>query len=82
MVKMGIAEARSQFAHVIGRTQHEPVALARHGRTRAILVSADEYERLLAAREELEYIAACENWASDEVTTFSWQQVMRDYGWK
>lgn len=45
-----LTEARAQLAELVGRVAYggERVQLSRHGRVRAVLVSAEDFERLEA----------------------------------
>lgn len=50
MVKMTSAEAQNQFGKLIDTAQREPVAITRHGRTAAFVVSPQDMEEILDAR--------------------------------
>ena len=49
-----VQEAREQFAQLLNGTQWQAkhIAITRHGRTAAVLVPPDWYERALKALEE------------------------------
>jgi prevent-host-death family protein len=44
-------EAKQSFGQLIADAQREPVRIERYGRTVAVVVSPDEYERLAACKE-------------------------------
>jgi prevent-host-death family protein len=48
------AEARAQFSTLLKQVKESEVLIARHGEPQAVLVSAEKYEQLLSALEELE----------------------------
>jgi antitoxin Phd len=52
MVKMTSAEAQNQFGKLLDTAQREPVAITRHGRTAAFVVSPRDMEEILREREE------------------------------
>jgi prevent-host-death family protein len=52
MVKMTSAEAQNHFGKLIDTAQREPVAITRHGRTAAFVVSPQDMEEILNARKQ------------------------------
>jgi antitoxin Phd len=46
MRTVSATEAKQKFAEIIDTAQREPVRIRRHNRDLAVLVSAEEYERL------------------------------------
>lgn len=78
---VSVADARSQLASMIERAQQEPVMIERHGKQVAVLVSPEEFERLLDAMEELEDIAAVEASLAEEGPNIPWEQVKAELGW-
>jgi prevent-host-death family protein len=50
MVKMTSVEAQNRFGQLIDTAQREPVAITRHGRTAAFVVSPQDMEELLDIR--------------------------------
>lgn len=44
--------AKQNFAAVLDQSQHEPVLIQRHDRDIAVVVSAEEYERIRRLRAE------------------------------
>jgi antitoxin Phd len=68
MVKMTSAEAQNQFGKLIDTAQREPVAITRHGRTAAYVVSAEEGEEILSVRERRRKAAAAHDaWRAEAV---------------
>jgi prevent-host-death family protein len=59
---LGIAEARSQLGTLVARAVHghQPTTISRSTTERAVLISEDDYEALLRARQELEAIRVAE----------------------
>ena len=51
MITKTSAEAQNQFGKLLDTVQREPVAITRHGRPAAFVISPDEMEILIAARE-------------------------------
>ena len=52
MVKMTSAEAQNQFGKLLDTAQREPVAITRHGRTAAFVVSPQDMQKLLDSPKE------------------------------
>jgi len=51
MITKTSAEAQNQFGQLLDTVQREPVAITRHGRPAAFIVSPRDMEDLVAARE-------------------------------
>lgn len=51
MVKMTSVEAQNRFGQLIDTAQREPVAITRHGRTAAFVVSPQDMEEILRERD-------------------------------
>lgn len=82
MSTIGVADARKHFADVIERAQHEPVVVARRGHAEVVVVSAAEYERMRAALEEQEDVAAFDEAIAEQGDDLPWAQVKHDLGWE
>lgn len=50
MVTKTSAEAQNQFGQLLDTVQREPVAITRHGRTAAFIVSPRDMEELMSAK--------------------------------
>lgn len=65
MIKVTSAEAQNRFGQLLDTAQREPVAITRHGRPAAFLVSPQEMEELLAARRRRsKAVADLEAWSA------------------
>ena len=76
-----MADARKQFSDVIARAQNEAVFIERRGQRAAVVVSPERYERMLAALEDAEDIAAFDDAMAEEGPNVPWAQVKADLGW-
>jgi prevent-host-death family protein len=66
MIRMTSAEAQNRFGQLLDTAQREPVAITRHGRPTAFIVSPQEMEELLdARRRRSNAIADLEAWSSE-----------------
>lgn len=81
MISYGVTEARRSFAEVLERAGSQPVVIERHGKPAAVLVEAEEYERMRDALEELEDIAAFDAAMVEEGENLPWEQAKADLGW-
>lgn len=80
MARMKISEARSNLPSAVERARTEPVILERYGRPAAVLVSPEEYERLTAALDEADDVAAFDSAMAEEGPNIPWEQVKADLG--
>jgi antitoxin Phd len=65
MKTMTSAEAQNRFGQLLDTAQREPVAITRHGRPAAFIVSAQEMEELLnARRKRSQGVADLEAWSA------------------
>ena len=81
MSVLPVSSARSNLAAVIESAAKGPVHLERHGRRVAVVLSADRYEELVEAWEELEDIDAFDEAVAEADPTIPWEQVKVDLGW-
>jgi antitoxin Phd len=64
MIKMTSVEAQNRFGHLLDTAQRETVAIRRHGRPTAFVVSPQEMEELLdARRRRSKAVADLETWS-------------------
>lgn len=64
MITMTSAEAQNRFGQLLDRAQREPVAITRHGRPAAFVVSPSDMEEILAKKERREKaVAAFDAWS-------------------
>jgi prevent-host-death family protein len=65
MIKMTSAEAQNRFGQLLDTAQHEDVAITRHGRPAAFVISARDMEELLNARQRrTKALADLEAWST------------------
>lgn len=59
-----IAEARDQFASLVRNAEksNQPVQVTRRGQTVAVIISAEEYARLLANQPERDFWSSYQEW--------------------
>jgi prevent-host-death family protein len=80
METVSAAEARQHLAEVIERASHTPVTIERRGERAAIIVSPQEYDRLMEALEDVEDAAAFDAALAEEGENIPWDQVKADLG--
>lgn len=78
---VSVADARNQFSDVIARAQNEAVFIERRGQRAAVVVSPEQYERMLEALEDAEDVAAFDEAMAEEGASIPWAQVKADLGW-
>ncbi|MBK7897298.1 MAG: type II toxin-antitoxin system Phd/YefM family antitoxin [Candidatus Promineifilaceae bacterium] len=66
-----IAEARNQFAALVRDAEEskQPVQVTRHGQPVAVILSAEEYGRLLANQPSRNFWAAYQEWRQNWSTS-------------
>jgi antitoxin Phd len=82
MATMNISTARDKLPDAVELAQTEAVFLERYGRRAAVLVSPERYERLMAALEDAEDIAAFDAAMNEEGPNIPWDQAKADLGWE
>lgn len=78
---LSVADARKNFSDVIDRAQREAVFIARRGQRAAVVVSPEQYDRMLEALEDAEDVAAFDEAIAEEGSNIPWAQVKADLGW-
>lgn len=81
MNPLSVADARKQFSEVIDRSQTEAVFIERRGQRAAVVISPEQYERMLDALEEAEDATAFDEAMEQEGPNIPWAQVKADLGW-
>lgn len=81
MAMMSISAARENFPDAVELARTEAVFLERYGRPAAVLVSPEQYEKLVAALEDAEDVADFDEAMSEEGPNIPWDQVKADLGW-
>jgi prevent-host-death family protein len=77
---MPVTEARERFSELVETSAHEPVFLTKRGHRQAVVISTAEYERLLAADEDLEAFDAVMAEIIAGAPTIPWAEVKVDLG--
>ncbi len=78
---MNISAARESLPDAIELARTEAVVLERYGRPVAVLISPEQYEKLVAALEDAEDVAAYDAAMSEAGPNIPWEQVKADLGW-
>ncbi|MBA3277986.1 MAG: type II toxin-antitoxin system Phd/YefM family antitoxin [Geodermatophilaceae bacterium] len=81
MATMNISAARESLPDAIELARTEAVVLERYGRPAAVLISPEQYEKLVAALEDAEAVAAYDAAMSEAGPNIPWEQVKADLGW-
>ena len=81
MATISISSAREKLPDVVNMAQTEAVFLERYGKPAAVLVSPEQYEKMMDALEEAEDIAAFDGAMAEEGPNIPWAQVKADLGW-
>ena len=67
---------------LINQAKKEPIMIERHEKEAAVLISVEQFEKLLEAQEELEDIAAIEEAMRDPEPSIPWETVKKELGLK
>lgn len=78
---MNISAARENLQAAVEAARTEAVILERYGKPAAVLVSPEQYEKMLDALEEAEDVAAFDAAMAEEGENIPWAQVKADLGW-
>ncbi|MGH3450409.1 MAG: type II toxin-antitoxin system Phd/YefM family antitoxin [Haloechinothrix sp.] len=81
MATMNISAARDNLPDAVETARTEAVFLERYGHPVAVLVSPERYEKLIAALEDTEDVAAFDAAMNEEGPNIPWEQVKADLGW-
>lgn len=82
MATIKISAARESLPDVVELARTEAVFLERYGRRAAVLVSPERYEKLVAALEDAEDLAAFDAAMDEEGPNIPWEQAKTDLGWE
>jgi len=82
MATMNVSAAREKLPEAVELARTEAVFLERYGRPAAVLVSPEHYDRLSAALEDAEDVAAFDAAMAEEGPNIPWEQVKADLGWE
>ena len=81
MSVVSVADARNHLSDVIARSQNEAVFIERRGQRAAVVVSPEQYERMMDALEDAEDVVAFDEAMAEEGPSIPWAQVKADLGW-
>ena len=81
MSTVSVADARNHLSDVIARSKSEAVFIERRGQRAAVVVSPEQYERMLDALEDAEDVVAFDEAIAEEGPNIPWAQVKADLGW-
>ena len=81
MGTVSVSEARKKFAAVIESAQAEAVVVEKRGEPQAVVLSPQEYARLVADAELAEDTTAFDEAMAEEGPNIPWEQVKADLGW-
>jgi antitoxin Phd len=82
MSKISVTDARAQLPELIERARSEAVFVERRGKVEAVLISPEQYARMLDALEDAEDVAAFDEAMAAEGENIPWAQVKADLGWE
>jgi len=83
---LAISEAKRQLGEVVSRAHlgHEPVYLSKHGRRIAVIVDAEDFDRLRELAEDAEDAAAAhaarQELQETGATPIPWEEVKAELG--
>lgn len=79
---VSVADARKNFSDVLAQSKDEAVFIERRGQRAAVVVSPEQYERMMEALEDAEDVAAFdEAMDAEQGPNIPWAQVKADLGW-
>lgn len=81
MAKVTMSEGRERLSEMVDVARNEAVVFERYGRPAAVMISADRYEEMMEALEEIGDISAFDAAMSEEGDNIPWEQVKQDLGW-
>lgn len=82
MSTISISDARARLPELIDRARTEAVFVERHGKAEAVIVSPEQFERLMDALEEVEDALAFDDAMAEEGDNVPWEQAKVDLGWE
>ena len=81
VMKLTVTDARGRMPEIIEQARGEAVLLERRGKVVGVVVSPEQYERMLEAMEETEDVLAFDDAMGEEGDNIPWDQVKSDLGW-
>ena len=80
MSSYSVSDARKDLARVVDESSSSPVEITRHGETVAVMVSADIYQQLHDAWEDMEDLKAFDEALADPSPHIPWDEVREELG--
>jgi len=81
MRTMSVAEARRNLAAVLNESAQQPVVIERRGKPAAVVLTAQEFERMRDALDDLDDVAAFDAAMAEDGDNLPWEQAKADLGW-
>ena len=81
MATMSVSSAREKLPDAMHTARTEAVILERYGRPAAVLVSPEQYEKMMDAVEVADDVDAFDAAMAEEGENIPWDQVKADRGW-
>jgi antitoxin Phd len=81
MSKVSVADARNHLSDAIARFKEEAVFIERRGRRAAVVISPEQYDRMLEALEDAEDAVAFDEAMAEEGPNIPWAQVKAELDW-
>jgi antitoxin Phd len=81
MSKISVTDARGRLPELIEQARSEAIFLERRGKLEAVVISPDQYERMMEALEDAEDVAAFDEAMAEEGDNIPWAEVKADLGW-
>lgn len=78
MATMSVSSARKKLSDAVHPARMEAVILERYGRPSAVLVSPEQYEKMMDAVDDVDAFDAA---MAEEGENIPWDQVKADLGW-
>ena len=81
MATLNMSAARENLPEAVELARTEAVFIERYGRPAAVLVSPEQYEKLVVALEDADDVLAFDEAMNEEGPNIPWEQVKADLGW-
>ncbi len=82
MSTVSVTDARSRLPELIEQARSEAVFLERRGKLQAVVVSPEQYARMMDALEDAADVEAFDAAMAEEGDNIPWAQVKIDLGWQ
>ncbi|MGK9147724.1 type II toxin-antitoxin system Phd/YefM family antitoxin [Plantibacter flavus] len=81
MSTFNLSDARANFSDLIKQSRTEAVFVERRGHTEAVIISPEQYERMMEALEAAEDVRNFDAAMAEEGENVPWAQAKADLGW-